>query len=299
MKSSLRTRRAHRRADVRRRDRALAHARANVRVAGFESFVEYAFGRVPIDQINPHFHQPLSSPTHLCEVHEAHVRHRLRAIGLIVAAPLLALLAIVVKLADGPVLYRQTRMGQDGRPFTIYKLGHALRRGAERRYVLEQGRSADDPNWPRPAPHASGRASSAVERVKGEMSIVGPRPSDRVHRADRGARRRSGTRRFLGKPGMTGWHRFAAAGLRLREWRRSSPSTSGTCGTGACWSTCSLHAHADFAVHRPDSLTGSCLAEPAPSGWGSLRATRSAACAGMPRTRTNDSRPCRGSRTDT
>ncbi|MCK2183059.1 sugar transferase [Halomonas getboli] len=103
------------------------------------------------------------------------------ALGLTLLAPLLALLALWVRLdSPGPALYCQRRLGRDGRPFLLYKLRsmHLHQEGDPRREaVLEAGR---DPRITRAGRWL--RASSLDELpqlwnvLRGEMSLVGPRP---------------------------------------------------------------------------------------------------------------------------
>jgi lipopolysaccharide/colanic/teichoic acid biosynthesis glycosyltransferase len=122
-----------------------------------------------------------------------------------VTAPLVALLAVAIRLeSPGAAIYRQTRVGRDGRPFEIYKLrtmvagaefqgaGLAISAGDERitrvgallrRYSLDEL-----PNlW---------------NVARGEMSIVGPRPTLQGQ-VDQYTHRQRG--RLAVKPGMTGW----------------------------------------------------------------------------------------------
>src|SRR5438067_1394369 len=97
--------------------------------------------------------------------------------GLVVASPLLAVAALAVKLEDGgPVLYRQTRVGRDGTDFELFKL-RTMVVGAE-------------------------RLGAGYAVVRGEMSIVGPRPTLRyqVDQYDERQRHRLDVR-----PGITGW----------------------------------------------------------------------------------------------
>jgi len=186
----------------------LLDARANVRVAGFASFVEYAFGRVPIDQINPAWFMSLLHPRQ--RIYTKFTKRTFDVvfalIGLIVAAPLLALLAIVVKLADGPVLYRQTRMGEDGRPFTIYKL-RTMRCDAE-----QNGATFSSKDDPRTTRIGCGLRRTHLDELpqlwnvlKGEMSIVGPRPErpEFIEMIEETVP--FWNRRLLVKPGITGW----------------------------------------------------------------------------------------------
>jgi lipopolysaccharide/colanic/teichoic acid biosynthesis glycosyltransferase len=125
--------------------------------------------------------------------------------GLAVTSPLIALSALAVKLGDGgPVLYRQTRVGKEGVDFELLKLrtmvvgaetqgaGYAVDRGDAR--ITRVGRLL--------------RRTSLDELpqlwnvVRGEMSIVGPRPTLRYQVEQYDDRQR---RRLEVRPGITGW----------------------------------------------------------------------------------------------
>ena len=125
--------------------------------------------------------------------------------GLAIASPVLAAAAIAVKLGDGgPVLFKQTRVGKDGRDFELLKLrtmvvgaetkgaGYAVNRGDER--ITRVGRFL--------------RRTSLDELpqlwnvVRGEMSIIGPRPTLR-YQVERYTKRQR--RRLDVLPGITGW----------------------------------------------------------------------------------------------
>lgn len=125
-----------------------------------------------------------------------------RAFDLAVAVPLLvvaalpmAAIALVLRVVDGaPVLFRQTRPGRDGRPFTLLKL-RTMRPGSE----------ADALRLTRLG--ALLRASSLDELpqlwnvLRGEMSLVGPRPLLPQYLARYSARQ---ARRHEVPPGITG-----------------------------------------------------------------------------------------------
>ena len=122
-----------------------------------------------------------------------------------VSAPFLALLALAVRLeSPGHPIYSQTRVGQDGELFSIYKLrtmvagaeftgaGLAIQEGDERitRIGAFLRRTSLDelPNlW---------------NVLRGEMSIVGPRPTLAVQVEQYTERQRG---RLAVKPGITGW----------------------------------------------------------------------------------------------
>jgi undecaprenyl phosphate N,N'-diacetylbacillosamine 1-phosphate transferase len=126
--------------------------------------------------------------------------------GLIVISPLFALLAALIKLdSRGPVFFMQERIGQDGRPFQIYKF-RTMVVGAEKMgagYLVD---GQDDPRITRLGRFlrlaALDELPQLINILRGEMSIVGPRPTLRyqVEQYDDYQRRR-----LLAPPGVTGW----------------------------------------------------------------------------------------------
>jgi len=125
--------------------------------------------------------------------------------GLAVTSPLLAAAALAVKLEDGgPVLYRQTRVGKDGRDFELYKL-RTMVVGAERigaGYAVDRG----DPRITRAGRLLRRLSLDELPQlwnvVRGDMSIVGPRPTLRYQVEQYDERQRH---RLDVKPGITGW----------------------------------------------------------------------------------------------
>jgi lipopolysaccharide/colanic/teichoic acid biosynthesis glycosyltransferase len=127
------------------------------------------------------------------------------SLGLVLASPFLAAAAIAIKLdGRGPVLYRQQRVGKDGREFELVKL-RTMVVGAERQgagWAVDHGDSRIT------------RVGSVLRRVsldevpqlwnvvRGEMSLIGPRPTlaYQVEQYTPHQRRRLDVR-----PGITGW----------------------------------------------------------------------------------------------
>ncbi len=99
-------------------------------------------------------------------------------VGLIVLAPLLLLIAVVIKLdSTGPVFYRGVRSGLNGRPFRIYKF-RTMVPNAEKLGGLSTAK--DDPRVTRVGKflrrYKLDELPQLINVLKGEMSIVGPRP---------------------------------------------------------------------------------------------------------------------------
>jgi lipopolysaccharide/colanic/teichoic acid biosynthesis glycosyltransferase len=125
--------------------------------------------------------------------------------GLAAASPLLALSALAVKLEDGgPVLYRQTRVGKDGVDFELLKL-RTMIVGAERvgaGYAVNEG----DARITRVGRVLRKLSLDELPQlwnvVRGDMSVIGPRPTLRYQVERYDARQR---RRLDVKPGITGW----------------------------------------------------------------------------------------------
>jgi lipopolysaccharide/colanic/teichoic acid biosynthesis glycosyltransferase len=127
------------------------------------------------------------------------------SLALALAAPLLALAAILIKLESrGPVFYRQRRVGRGGEPFELWKL-RTMVPGAEAMgagiYVVE-----GDPRITRTGRllrrFSLDEVPNLVNVLRGQMAIVGPRPTVQ-EQVDRYTERQR--RRLEVRPGITGW----------------------------------------------------------------------------------------------
>jgi lipopolysaccharide/colanic/teichoic acid biosynthesis glycosyltransferase len=127
------------------------------------------------------------------------------AAGLIVSAPLLGLAALGIKLEDGgSVLYRQQRVGKDGADFELLKL-RTMVVGAERQgagFAVDRG----DARITRVGRILRRLSLDELPQlwnvVRGDMSVIGPRPTLRYQVEQYDERQR---RRLEVKPGITGW----------------------------------------------------------------------------------------------
>jgi len=99
--------------------------------------------------------------------------------ALVLLSPVCGAIALAIRIADrGPVLYRQRRMGLDGRPFNILKF----------RSMVVDAEGASGPVWTSPDDERRTRFGALLRRwsldelpqlwnvLRGEMSLVGPRP---------------------------------------------------------------------------------------------------------------------------
>ncbi len=129
-------------------------------------------------------------------------------IGLIVAAPLMLLIALAVKLTSkGPVLYRQLRVGMNGRVFTIYKFRSMYVNAEARTGAIWAAK-----NDPRITPLGNWLRKLRLDELpqlwnvlKGDMAAVGPRP-ERPEFVEMLAQQIPYYRQRLAvKPGITGW----------------------------------------------------------------------------------------------
>ncbi len=127
------------------------------------------------------------------------------ALGLLLAAPLLALAVVAIRLeSPGHPIYRQRRVGLHGREFDVVKL-RTMVPGAEALgagLAVEQG----DPRITRVGAllrrTSLDEVPNLVNVLRGEMAIVGPRPTVPVQVAQYTERQR---RRLDVRPGITGW----------------------------------------------------------------------------------------------
>ncbi len=126
-------------------------------------------------------------------------------LALILLSPFLLVAAIAIKLGSrGPVLYRQRRVGKGGREFEMLKL-RTMVRGSDP-IGVGTAVTRDDPRVTR-AGRFLRRASldevpNLVNVLRGEMAIVGPRPTISAQVKDYTPHQR---RRHKVLPGITGW----------------------------------------------------------------------------------------------
>jgi sugar transferase (PEP-CTERM system associated) len=130
------------------------------------------------------------------------------AVGLIVAAPVMAFTALAVKFSSpGPILYRQVRVGMDDVPFTVYKF-RSMRADAEA-ITGAVTASKDDPRITKVGKIIRklrfDELPQLFNTLKGDMSIVGPRPERPEFVRELSQKIPYYRQRHCVRPGITGW----------------------------------------------------------------------------------------------
>jgi sugar transferase (PEP-CTERM system associated) len=181
----------------------------DVAIDEYVSFYEGITGKVSLDLLRPSWliftrrrrQARLSSFARM-------IFHRAIAfVGGVLSLPFAILTVILIKIdSKGPVLYRQERVGKNGKVFTLYKF-RSMRIDAEK----------DGPVWAKDSDDRVTRVGRIIRKIrldeipqfwnilKGEMSFVGPRPERPHFVAQLSEQIPFYGQRHLIAPGLTGW----------------------------------------------------------------------------------------------
>ncbi len=151
------------------------------------------------------------------------------SLGLLLAAPFIALLAVCIRIESrGPVFFVQTRIGRDGRPFSLYKFRSMCDGAATMQESLREMNEVEGPvfkikNDPRLT--AVGRfmrrfsldeVPQLINVLLGQMSLVGPRPPLPCEVMEYTAKE---FRRLGVTPGLTGlWQVSGRSDIPFEQW---------------------------------------------------------------------------------
>jgi exopolysaccharide biosynthesis polyprenyl glycosylphosphotransferase len=195
-------------------DRLLEITNQSFRIVTVPHFFEHALGRVPLQHVTPTW---FMSVLHLRQRAYSRLAKRVfdvsvAVFALVATAPLFVLVAAAVRLTGSPVLFRQTRLGERGSHFKVLKF-RTMRPDAERAGLALWAEQCD-PRVTRVGHFLRKTRLDELPQlwnvIRGEMSIVGPRPErpEFVDILERSVPYWS--RRLLIKPGITGWAQVCA-----------------------------------------------------------------------------------------
>ena len=180
-----------------------------VRMIDGNQLYEQVFGHVPIGTIDSAWFLFLMHPSFRASsaVSKRAVDLIVGSLAALVALPLVALGAVAIKLGDrGPVFYRQRRVGERGHEFDILKL-RTMRTDAQ----------ANGARWAAASDERITTVGRVLRRLhidelpqlvnvlRGDMTLVGPRPEQPAITAELERVFPHYSRRLLVKPGVTGW----------------------------------------------------------------------------------------------
>ena len=131
----------------------------------------------------------------------------LSVIGLLIGIPLMIVFGILIKVEDnGPITYKQERLGKGGKKFYIYKL-RSMRTDAEK--FGAQWAEKDDPRITKVGKFIRKTRIDEIPQLfnilKGDMSIIGPRPERPSFTEEFNQEIPGFINRLAVKPGLTGW----------------------------------------------------------------------------------------------
>lgn len=173
------------------------------------SFYERLTGRVLLDMVRPSWliFSSRGRRARINEIARAVIYRTIAFIGAILSLPIALLTAILIKIdSRGPVLYKQERVGKNGRPFRLMKF-RSMRVDAEK----------DGPVWAKTDDQRMTRVGRIIRKIRvdeipqfwnilrGDMNFVGPRPERPHFVAQLAQEIPYYEQRHLIAPGLTGW----------------------------------------------------------------------------------------------
>lgn len=181
-----------------------------IRVEDWPAFYERVTGKILIQNLRPSWLIFADGFTrnHLAQSFKRLIDTLLAAIGLCVSLPLIGCIFILTKLdSSGPVIYRQERVGENGKVFSLCKF----------RTMIADAEKASGPVWSATVDPRVTRLGKILRRtgmdeipqlfnvLRGDMSFVGPRPERPHFVAELQRNIPFYAQRLAVKPGITGW----------------------------------------------------------------------------------------------
>lgn len=189
-------------------------ATQGIEVTDSASFYEQIFKRLPIDELEPAwFLGHVANRRTIYDFVRAPIEMACALILAIALSPLLVLIAILIKLTSrGPAIFRQVRVGEYGKPFTLYKFRSMIANTPDGSAEASTGavwKTANDPRFTKigrllERTHLD-ELPQLLNIMKGEASFVGPRPERPAFVATLEEKIPYYGLRHLMKPGIAGW----------------------------------------------------------------------------------------------
>ncbi len=190
------------------------YALAGVEVTDTTTFYELVFGKLPIAELEEAwFLKSLANRHTVYDFFRIPLEMLFALMILIITLPLTALIAILIKLTSrGPAIFKQKRVGEFGREFTLYKFRSMVANAKDGSAEAETGviwKTANDPRFT-----AVGRVierthldelPQLVNILKGDVSFVGPRPERPRFVQELKEKIPYYELRHLVRPGIAGW----------------------------------------------------------------------------------------------
>ncbi len=188
-------------------DQAADLHRLGIRIRTLSLFYEEWIGKLP--------HAELARVSLLFDVGELHRARYVRvkrvvdlvfaACGLVAFVPLAVVVATLNPILNrGPLIYRQTRVGRNGEPFTIYKLRTMVPSDGESDWTADGDSRITSLGRFLRRTHLD-ELAQVVNIVRGDLSLVGPRPEQPQYVAELSDKIAFYDVRHIVRPGLTGW----------------------------------------------------------------------------------------------
>ena len=248
-----------------------------VRLWELSAFYEDVFGHVAVAEINSAWFQYIMHPKYrrVAPASKRALDIMIAAVAGLLFLPLLALFAPLIARDGGSVFFYQTRIGEGGRPLRLIKLR-----------TMRNSDSAG-PQWATDGDDRITPIGRFLRRthldempqllnvLKGEMSLVGPRPGAAgVRRAARGRRCPSTSAATCSSRASRAGRRSAAATPAPTSARPGSSRTTSTTSSTARWASTSRSCSRPSAPCSPTAATRSSPSG-CPSSTGTIRSSRS------------------------
>lgn len=189
----------------------LLHIKANgVLVEDGATFYEIVTGKVPLEAVRLSWllFSPGFRVSKALLIYKRVLSVALAFLGLVISLPVLGIIAAAIWLESGsPILFRQERVGKDGRLFALYKF-RSMRRTVEPNGKLRPAQDNDERftrvgRWLRRT--RLDELPQLYNILRGDMYFVGPRPFAREEEEELSRQIPFYSQRWIVKPGATGW----------------------------------------------------------------------------------------------